>query len=78
MICGACIVNPDTELFQLGRIFISKATDLKKTQVMLEKAKSRKMFVILGTHSSNPNEFSGDKTKAVLQMAKNMGYEFYY
>lgn len=78
MICGACIVNPDTELFQLGRIFISKATDLKKTQVMLEKAKSRKMFVILGTHSSNPNEFSEDKTKAVLQMAKNMGYEFYY
>lgn len=78
MICGASIVNPDTRLFQLGRIFISQATDIKKFQVTLEKAKSRNMFVILGTHSSNPNEFSGEKTKAVLLMAKDMGYEFYY
>jgi hypothetical protein len=44
----------------------------------LEKAKKRNMFVILGTHSSNPNEFSEEKTKAILLMAKDMGYEFYY
>jgi hypothetical protein len=78
MICGASIINPDTSLFQLGRFFISKTTDLKKIQMKLEKAKKRNLFVILGTHSSNPNEFSEQKTKAVLQMAKNMGYEFYY
>lgn len=78
MICGAHIVNPDTNLFQLGRVFISKNTDLHKYQLLLEKAKSRKMFVILGTHSSNPDVFSEEKTKAVLNMAKNMGYEFFY
>lgn len=78
MISGAHIVNPDTNLFQLGRIFISEDTDLHKYQMMLEKAKNRKMFVILGTHSSNSEVFSEEKTKAVLLMAKNMGYEFYY
>lgn len=78
MICGASIINPDTELFQLGRIFISKSTDLKKMKVTLEKAKEREMFAILGTHSSNSDEFSEEKTKAVLVMAKNLGFEFYY
>ena len=78
MICGAHIVNPDTNLFQLGRVFISKDIDLHKFQMMLVKAKRRKMFVILGTHSSNPDVFSEEKTKAVLSMAKKMGFEFYY
>lgn len=78
MICGASIVNPDTSLFQLGRLFISKTTDLQKIQKKLEKAKKGNMFVIFGTHSSDLNEFSEEKTKAVLQMAKDMGYEFYY
>ena len=78
MICGASIINPDTELFQLGRVFISKSTDLKKMKVILEKAKKRKMFAILGTHSSNSDEFSEEKTKAVLVMAKKLGFEFYY
>ena len=78
MICGANIVNPDTNLFQLGRLFISKATDLNKIKIILEKAKNKKMFVILGTHSSVPEEFSEEKTKAVLHLAKEMKYEFYY
>ena len=78
MICGASVVNPDTSLFLLGRLFINKTTDLQKIQMKLEKAKKRNMFVILGTHSSNPNEFSEEKTKAILLMAKDMGYEFYY
>ena len=78
MICGANIVNPDTNLFQLGRLFISKATDLNKIKIILEKAKNKKMFVILGTHSSDPEEFSEEKTKAVLHLAKEMKYEFYY
>ena len=74
MICGASIINPDTELFQLGRIFINKDTDLQKMQILLEKAGERKMFVILGTHSSNSEEFSEEKTKKVLMMAKNLKY----
>lgn len=78
MVCGASIVNPDTKLFQLGRIFISKDTDLQKIQTILTKAKNKKMFVILGTHSSNSDEFSEEKTTAVLSMAKDMGFEFYY
>lgn len=76
MICGASIINPDADLFLLGRVFISKATDLQKIHVVLEKAKEKNMFVILGTHSSNQDEFSEEKTKAVLLMAKKMGYEF--
>lgn len=78
MICGASIINPDTELFQLGRIFINKDTNLKKMLFLLEKAKERKMFVILGTHSSNSKNFSEEKTKQVLMMAKNLNYDFYY
>lgn len=76
MICGASIINPDTELFLLGRVFISKATDLQKMHIVLEKAKEKNMFVILGTHSSDLEEFSEEKTKAILLMAKRMGYEF--
>ena len=78
MISGASLVNPDSEQFLLGRIFISKDTDMQKIQYILEKAKKRKMFVILGTHSSNPDEFSYEKTKSVLRMALNMGFDFYY
>ena len=78
MICGASIINPDTEPFLLGRVFIDKYTDLKKIQSLLEKAKKRESFVILGTHSSNSNEFSEEKTKAILTMAKDIGFEYYY
>lgn len=76
MVTGANIVNPDTEVFQLGRVMITKDTDLEKTWIWLNKAKKRNLFVILGTHSSMPEEFSEEKTKAVLQMAINMGFEY--
>lgn len=75
-ITGAIIMNPDSEVFQLGRIFINKKTDLREIQRILQKAKKNKLFVILGTHSSRPEEFSEEKTKAVLQMAINMGFEY--
>jgi len=76
MITGANILNPNTEVFQLGRVMITKDTDLEKTKIWLNKAKKRNLFVILGTHSSMPEEFSEEKIKAVLQMAINMGFEY--
>lgn len=76
MVTSANILNPDTEVFQLGRVMITKDTDLEETIVWLKKAKERKFFVILGTHSSIPEEFSIEKTKAVLHMVKEMGFEF--
>lgn len=78
MVTGANIVNPDTSVFQMGRVYISRKTNIKEIENILNKAKKRKFYVILGTHSSMPDIFSEEKTKAVLQMAKDMGYEFYY
>lgn len=76
MVTGANILNPDTEVFQLGRVMITKETDLEGMRVWLTKAKERNLFVIFGTHSSIPNEFSIEKTRAVLNMAKDMGFEY--
>ena len=76
MITAANIVNPDTKVFQLGRVMITKDTDLEKMRIWLNKAKERNLFIILGTHSSMPEEFSKEKTKAVLQMAIDMGFEY--
>ena len=76
MITSANILNPDTSVFQYGRIFITKNTDLKEMEDMLKRARKRKMYVIIGTHSSVKEEFSKEKTKAVLQMAINMGFEY--
>lgn len=75
MVTGANLLNPDTMVFQLGRLMITKNTDLEGTRGWLEKAKERKLFVIIGTHSSISDEFSIDKTKAVLQMAMKMGFK---
>lgn len=76
MITGANLLNPDTEAFQLGRLMITRDTDLRETREWLEKARYRKLFVVLGSHSSNPDEFSIEKTKAVLQMAIDLGFEY--
>ena len=78
MVTGANILNPDTEVFQLGRVMITKETDLEEVRIWLTKAKERNLFVVLGTHSSIPDEFSEEKTRAVLIMAKDMGFEFDY
>ena len=76
MVTGANLLNPDTKVFQLGRVMINRNTDLAATSVWLKKAKERKLFVILGTHASIPGEFSIEKTKAVLQMAIDLGFEY--
>ena len=76
MVTGANLLNPDTNVFQLGRLMITKHTDLEKTRGWLEKAKERKLFVILGTHSSISGEFSIEKTKAVLKMAIDLGFDY--
>ena len=76
MVTGANLLNPDTEVFQMGRIFITPDTDMKEMESLLRKAKKRKLFVIFGTHSSIQNEFSAEKTKAVLQMAKSLGFDY--
>jgi len=76
MVTGANLLNPDTNAFQLGRLMITKHTDLEKTRGWLEKAKDRKLFVILGTHSSISGEFSIEKTKAVLKMVIDLGFDY--
>ena len=76
MVMGANLVNPDTTVFQLGRLFITHETDLDEIESILRKAKKRNCYIIFGTHSSKTEEFSKEKTKAVLKMAINMGFEY--
>ena len=52
------------------------ALDMNQVREILFRAKSEKGFVVFGTHSSNPEEFSAQKTEAVLQMAVEMGFRF--
>lgn len=75
MIAGASLANPDATRFQLGRVFITKATDLKELECLLKKAKLRKAFLLLGTHSSNKEEFAPDKVRTILTMAKELGFK---
>jgi hypothetical protein len=76
MISGATLVNPDRHVFQLGRIPITPDTDTTTMRKLLQKAYDRKGFVIFGTHSSIPSSFSPKKTRQVLQMAKEIGFDF--
>lgn len=78
MISGACLVNPDRHVFQLGRIAITPHTDMSAMRRLLKKAHDRKSFVIFSTHSSMPTWFSEDKTKEVLIMAKEIGFNFVF
>lgn len=75
MVCGASVVNPDTTVFLLGRVLVTKTTAVEAMETLLRKARRRKAFVILGTHSSNPAEFSSENTKKVLEAAKRMNFE---
>lgn len=77
MIIGAQIVNPDTTTFLWGRLFITKQTNLDEVRSVLERAKADKGFIIFGTHSSNPEEFSEEKTEEILRMVVEMGYQAY-
>ena len=77
LVTGANIINPDVTTSQWGRLYITKDTDLKKLRLILEKTKKNMGFVIFGTHSSNPNEFSTEKTEAVLQIVVELGFKPY-
>ncbi len=77
MVMGANIVNPDTTTFQWGRLFITQETNLDEVRNILERAKAEKGFVIFGTHSSNPEEFSAEKTEAILRMTIEMDFKPY-
>lgn len=77
MVMGARVVNPDTTTYQWGRMFITQETDMNHAREILERAKAEKGFVIFGTHSSNPDEFSAEKTEAILRMAVEMGFKPY-
>ena len=79
MICGANIINPDMTLFQFGRMSFNKdmsPLEMQRIRELLTKAFNKKAFVILGTHSSMEESFSEEKTKAILQMAKDIGFKF--
>ena len=75
MITGASLANPDTTRFQLGRVLITKDTDLKEIEEVLMIVKEKNAFIILGTHSSNIDEFAPEKIKSILVMAKAMGFK---
>jgi len=76
MISGATLVNPDRHVFQLGRIPITVDTDTAAMRQLLQKAYDRKGFVIFSSHSSIPSIFSEEKTRQVLLMAKEIGFDF--
>ena len=76
MISGATLVNPDRNVFQFGRIGIGPDTDVEAMRLLLQKAYDRKAFIIFGTHSSIPSWFSVEKTREVLTIAKDIGFEF--
>ena len=76
MITGASLVNPDRYIFQLGRIGITPDTDTTEMRLLLQRAYKKNCFVILGTHSSMKEAFSEEKTKKVLEMVKEIGFNF--
>lgn len=76
MVTGANLINPDTEVFQMGRIFLSRQSDEECLKNILKEAKKKQLFVILGTHSSDTTEFSKTITKNIIRFAKDLGFEF--
>lgn len=77
MITGANIINPDMTVFQYGRISIDiNSTNMEDYRELLSQAYKKNSFVIFGTHSSMSESFSKNKTKAILQMAIEMGFKF--
>lgn len=76
MITGATLVNPDRHVFQYGRISITSKTDISAIRQLLTRAYQQKAFVIFATHSSIPRDFSEQKTREVLKIAKEMGFIF--
>ena len=76
MVTGANVVNPSTHCQLWGRLWIGRDTDTGKVRQILERAREKNAFVVLGTHSSQRGEFSQEKVKAVIGMAREMGLTF--
>ena len=76
MVTGANVVNPGPGCQLWGRLWITRHTDLDQVRRLLERARKKRAFVVLGTHSSQPDEFSYEKTRAVIAMALDMGFRF--
>lgn len=76
MVTGASLVNLDRYVFQLGRIGITPDTDTTEMRMLLQKAYQKNCFVILSTHSSIKEAFSEEKTKKVIEIAKEIGFDF--
>lgn len=77
MITSANIINPDKTVFQYGRFSLyADSPTLEEARRILTAAYKKKGFVIFGTHSSTKGAFSEEKTKAILAMAKEMGFIF--
>lgn len=77
MITSANIINPDMTVFQYGRFSLyADSPDLEEARSILTAAYKKKAFVIFGTHSSTKGAFSEEKTKAILALAKEMGFKF--
>ena len=55
--------------------FLPRPPDINEIEDFLKKAKEKRAFIILGTHSSNIEEFAPEKIKSVLMMAKEMGFK---
>ena len=77
LVVGANIVNPDTAVFQWGRLFLRNNADMKDIYDILVRAKHEKGNVVIGTHSSMDDEFSYEKTEETLRMAVALGFKFY-
>lgn len=74
MVTGAQLVNPSPDVPYWGRLWIDRATSTEEVKRVLLRVKETGGFIVLGTHSSNSEEFSEEKMRAVLQMAKKFGY----
>ncbi len=74
MVVEAGIINPDTSTFPWYRLFITQKTKLDEVRNILELTKENKGFIIFGTHSSDPDEFSAEKVDTVLRMAVKMAF----
>lgn len=76
MVTGASLVNPDRLIFQLGRIGITPDTDTTEIRHLLNRAYQRNNFLIFETHSSLPGTFSEKKAIKVIEIAKEIGFNF--
>lgn len=76
MITGAPVSNDSRKQFMLGRIFITKETEVEDMKEFLKECFFHHQWVILSTHSSNQDEFDYKKTFEIMKFAKDCHYSF--